>query len=120
MANDGLEASAVLASFLLGWGRRISYSPSHARLIKHEEDWKFDVRLKTKIVGVGDRLFASGRSVCAEAGRQAATKRSRQQGSRPTQGGKAAAEQQQSGRQKGRQKGKALKRLLSNPLSAFD
>ena len=74
-ANDDLDASAVLALFLLGWGRRISYSPSHARLIKHEEDWKLDVRLKTEIVGVGDRLFAPGRSVCAEAGRQASTKR---------------------------------------------
>ena len=94
-----------------GGGRRISYSPSHARLIKHEEDWKFDVRFKTKIAGVGDRVFAPGRRVCAETGRQASTKGSRQQGNRPTQERQAAAEQQQPGQQEGRPKGKALKRL---------
>ena len=68
-ANGDLYAFTVLALFLLGWGQRISYSPSRARLIKHEEDWKFDVRLKKKTVGVGDRLFAPGRSICPEAGR---------------------------------------------------
>jgi len=85
--------------------------------MKHEEDWKFDVRFKTKIVGVGNRVFAPGRRVCAEAGRQAATKRSRQQGSGRTKAGQAAAEQQQPGQQEGRPQGKTLKRLVSNLLS---
>jgi hypothetical protein len=35
----------------------------------HEEDLKLDDRFKEKIVGVGDRVFAAGRSAGSEARR---------------------------------------------------
>jgi hypothetical protein len=47
-----------LASFLLGLGRRISYSPSHARLIKHEEEGNSMFDLKRKLVAVAIGCFA--------------------------------------------------------------
>jgi hypothetical protein len=73
----------------------------------HEEDWKLDVRLKTKISGGGNRLFRIGRCVCSKEGRPP-SKAAKYCGGY-TKRRKASAEQQQSRRQEtGRQEGKTL------------
>ncbi len=54
-ANGDLEAFVVLASILLGWGRRISYSPSHARLIsmRRTGNSMFDLKRKLLVLVIG-------------------------------------------------------------------